>query len=225
MISILRSLLFVFVLKPFVLVVLGTTIRRRELLPRHGPALLVTNHNSHLDTAVLMSLFPRSMLPLLRPVAAADYFLRNKLLAWFALRIVGIIPIERRSRTHEGGHPLASCVDALDRGEILIVYPEGTRGEPEQMSDFQSGIAHLAKCKPDVPVIPIYMYGLGSALPRGEALFVPYICHINVGQPIGWTFDKSSFMQSLECAIGDLGVELKAERCDLEDEEDIPDAE
>lgn len=65
----------------------------RERLPKAGPAILIANHNSHLDTLVLGALLPFRALPLLSPVASDRYFLRNRCLAWFATHVVGILPV------------------------------------------------------------------------------------------------------------------------------------
>lgn len=193
---ILRYLFFALIVRPVVMVVLGLNVRHRQRLPEAGPAIIVANHNSHLDTMVLMTLLPLRMLHKVRPVAAADYFLRNRLLAWFALKIVGIIPLHRRVRTSHSD-PLAAASEALERGDILILFPEGSRGEPEKMSALKSGVSHLAKRHPDVPVIPLYLYGLGKALPKGEAMLVPFFCDVFVGEPLHWQGDRRLFMETL----------------------------
>jgi 1-acyl-sn-glycerol-3-phosphate acyltransferase len=192
----LRHLFFLLFIRPLALIVLGLNVRHRERLPKKGPAVLVANHNSHLDTMVLMTLFPVEMLSRLRPVAAADYFLKNRVLAWFALQIVGIVPVQRKPI--RGQDVFAGCTDALARGQVLIFFPEGTRGEPERLAEFKSGIAHLAQRQPDVPIVPIFMHGLGKALPRGEALLVPFFCDVFVGEEFRWGGDRHAFMTTLE---------------------------
>jgi 1-acyl-sn-glycerol-3-phosphate acyltransferase len=201
-----QQLFFLLIVRPMVLVVLGLNVRHRERIPIKGPAIVVSNHNSHLDTLVLMTLLPWPLLRQLRPVAAKDYFLRNRLLAWFALNIMHIIPLEREIIDRHQD-PLAACSEALQNGDILILFPEGSRGDPEQMGTFKSGIAHLAKRHPDVPITPIFLHGLGKALPKGDALFVPFFCDVFVGEPMQWTGDRQSFMTSLEAAITSLATE------------------
>ena len=142
-----RWLFFAFFMRPIMLVVLGLNVRRREQLPTQGPAVLVANHNSHLDAVTLMTLFPLRMLPKLRPVAAQDYFFRNPLLKWFALHIIGILPLDRKVKSKRA-HPLAGINEAIDEGDILIIFPEGSRGDPEQLGVFKAGIAHIAKKNP-----------------------------------------------------------------------------
>jgi len=202
----LRFLFFTFVVRPVVLVALGLNVRHGNRLPREGPAVLVANHNSHLDTLVLVTLFPTKLLPKLRPVAAQDYFFRFRWLKWFSLRIMGIIPLDREVKKGKE-HPLAPVSAALDRGEIVILFPEGSRGEPEQLGEFKTGIAHLARMNEQVPVYPIYMHGLGKALPRGEALLVPFFCDVFVGEPLRWTGDKAGFIDELHRRMNDLAAE------------------
>jgi len=201
-----RTLFFALFMRPLILVMLGLNVRNRKRLPQAGPAVLVANHNSHLDVITLMSLFPLSMLAKLRPVAAQDYFFRNALLKWFALRIIGILPIDREMKSKHS-HPLSGINGALQRGEIVIVFPEGSRGAPEQLGNFKAGIAHIAKNNPEVPVSPIFMHGLGKALPRGEALLVPFFLDIFVGQPVLWNGDRKAFMEQLSARMTALAAE------------------
>lgn len=202
----LRYIFFLVLVRPVMLIVMGMNVRNRARLPLQGPAIIVANHNSHLDTMAVMTLFGMGRLHLLRPVAAADYFLKTKWWAWFSLRVLGIIPIHRDVRK-SGTHPLAPISGAIKRGEIVLLFPEGTRGEPEKRQPFQAGIAHLAKRHPDVPIVPLFMHGLGKALPRGEGLLVPFICDIFIGESVPWTDDKSVFLEQLSRAFDQLEIE------------------
>ena len=199
-VKVLRFVFFNLFVRPVLLIVLGLNVRHRERLPRRGPALLVANHNSHLDTMVLMGLFPYRKLHLVTPVAAADYFLSTRFMAWFSRNIIGIIPIARK-REGDTGDPLQAISAALDANKIVIFFPEGSRGEPEQMVDFKSGIARLAERHPEVPVVPVFMHGLGKALPRGEALLVPFVLDIFIGEALRWDGDQQRFLDSVKSAI------------------------
>jgi 1-acyl-sn-glycerol-3-phosphate acyltransferase len=204
----LRYFFFAVVVRAVILIALGLTVRHQERLPKKGPAILAANHNSHLDTLALMSLLPLRLLPKVRPVAAADYFLTSQGRGWFATNIIGIIPVERGGAAKDG-NPLAACEDALDRGEILIIFPEGSRGEPEAFQAFKKGIGHLAKARPKVPVIPVFMHGLGKALPKGTALLVPFNCTVSAGAPIYGREAYAGFVKELEAEMAALAAEEK----------------
>ncbi|SDU24030.1 lysophospholipid acyltransferase family protein [Stappia sp. ES.058] len=200
------QLLFFVLVRVVVTFVLGLNVRRRELLPTSGPAILVANHNSHLDTLVMMSLLPLKQLTSLRPVAAADYFLKTRAMAWFSLNILRIIPIERSGGARRED-PLAACHEALKRHEILILFPEGSRGAPEEMTGLKKGIAHLAEKNPNVPVTPVFTHGLGKSLPKGSFLLVPFFCDIFVGEPISWPGSRDAFMTTLAARFAELSTE------------------
>jgi len=191
---------FILIVRPVVLILLGLNVRGRHNLPQQGPAVIVANHNSHLDTLVLMCLFPISMLPKVRPIAAADYFMKPGFMSWFSMRCCGIVPLDRSGGTaHE--ELFCDCNAALDDGDILIVFPEGSRGDPENLSELRKGVFFLVDGGADgtdnIPVIPAVTHGLGRALPRGEALLVPFNCDVVIGGPIHHFEDAGSFVTVL----------------------------
>jgi 1-acyl-sn-glycerol-3-phosphate acyltransferase len=203
----LRRLFAMLVLRPVAFMMLGLTVRGRDNLPKRGPAIVIANHNSHLDTLVLLSLMPLGQIDAVRPVAAADYFLKNRYLAWFSLHILNILPLERGNAAR-GEDPLAESVAALDRGEILIVFPEGSRGSAEVMGKFKGGVARLKERYPDVPVVPVFLQGAGKALPRGEIVLVPVVVDAVVGTPIPWNGNRAAYTQEMEQAVRALGAHL-----------------
>jgi len=202
----LQRLAFLLVVRPLVFFWIGLRVHGREHLPGRGPVVLVSNHNSHLDTLVLMSLFPLRTLASIRPVAAADHFLASRLRAWIACRLFGILPIERQVRGRRD--PLQPLLAALDRGAILILYPEGTRGEPERMARFRSGVAHLAARRPHVPIIPVFLSGLGRVLPKGALIPVPLFVDVAIGKPLRFCKDRHAFARELEERVRVLGEGL-----------------
>lgn len=211
----LRLLFYLLIVKPLVLVILGINARGREFLPTQGPAIIVANHNSHLDALALMSLFPLDVIAHVHPVAAADYFLKNRWLKWFALEVVGIIPIERKAPA--GQDVLAPVFEALDRNAILILFPEGTRGEPENMGKLKNGIGHILSVRPDIPVIPVFFYGLGKSLPKGEIILVPFFIDAFIGEPLLWLGNRKSFMVELSKRMSELqakAIRLTADKHD-----------
>lgn len=198
----LQAVFFLLCVRPFLALVLGVNLRHAERLPKTGPAILAANHNSHLDTLLLMSLFPLSQLHRVRPVAAADYFLKNRFIAWFALNVMHILPLARRPKP--GVAPLAHIEEALAQGDILILFPEGSRGEPEKRSELKSGIAHLMEHAPEVPVVPIYFHGLGKALPKGDWLPIPFFVDGFVGEALIWQGTRAETMQALKARFAEL---------------------
>jgi len=205
--KVLRAAFFLLFVRPVLMLMLGTHVRGRDMLPTKGPAIIIANHNSHLDTMTIIAMFPMRLLPKIRPVAAMDYFMRNGLMAWFATNIIGIIPIVRGGHA-AGVNPLAPCEEALDRGEILIIFPEGSRGEPEKLQQFKKGVAHLAKARPGTPVHPLFMHGLGKALPKDSILIVPFNCDVAAGEPFTWKGSIEGFMETLQARMTALAAQL-----------------
>ena len=198
-----KILFFALVVKPLVLIVLGINLKGREKLPLKGPAIIAANHNSHLDALVLMSLYPLASIHKVRPVAAADYFLSNRLLAWVSLHCLDIVPFDRSGHVDKE-HLFSGCHQALDNGDILILFPEGSRGSPEKISKIKKGLFYLVRERNDTKITPVVMYGLGRALPRGEALFVPFNCDVIVGDPLPDAENSTVFIENITQRFAEL---------------------
>ena len=100
-------LFHIIVARPVLKWLVGLRYRRKNLVP-DGPCLVVSNHNSHLDAAILMTLFPLRRLPHVHPVAAADYFGKTWLKRTMALLFMNGMPIERHPP--KGSDPLQAIV-------------------------------------------------------------------------------------------------------------------
>ena len=73
------------------------------------------------------------------------------------------------------------------------------------MKPFKTGIAHIAEAYPTVPVIPLSIYGAGKALPKGEALFVPFVIEVKVGKAVFFHGEsKLEYTKNLENLVYEL---------------------
>jgi 1-acyl-sn-glycerol-3-phosphate acyltransferase len=75
-----------------------------------------------------------------RPVAAADYFLKDPVIGWFSRHVIGIVPVARL-KARSGEDVLAPARAALAAGDIVVVFPEGTRGDGDELGQLKSGVA------------------------------------------------------------------------------------
>ena len=186
------------IVKPFVYIVLGISVKNPQNLPRKGPAILIANHNSHIDTLVLMCLFSTSQLLKVHPVAAADYFFNTKFRSFMSKMLIGAVAVKRERTKNSQEDILAEAKQNLKNGHILIIYPEGTRSLDGEIRGFKTGAAHLAKSNPDVPVIPIFVNGPDKIMPKYDFLPVPFICDVYIGTPMLLGGDsKTEFTEKL----------------------------
>lgn len=205
--NLLRLAVLTLVAKPLAKILTGADVCGREHLPTKGPAIVVANHNSHVDTFLLLTLFPARTLDRVRPAAAAEYFLANPVIGWFSRNIIGIVPVER-TRVGQGVDVLAPARAALAQGDIVVIFPEGTRGEAgDRLAPLKSGVARLAEAFPDAPVTPAWIAGAGRVLPKGGGVPVPMNCSVNVGPPLRWTGDRHGFMEEIRAALERLHAE------------------
>lgn len=203
----LKYFFFALVVKPLVYVILGLNVRNGDKLPQNGPVILVANHSSHIDTLILMSLFKLKTVLTIYPIAAKDYFLKTKFRSWFFLNVIGIIPIERNAKKVTRTNPFEGATQLLKSGNIVIVFPEGTRSITDELGEFKKGVALFAKLNPEVPVIPIYMNGPGKVLPKGASFLVPFICDVYIGDELYWNENTDEFMKVLRNSIEKLSIQ------------------
>lgn len=151
-----------------------------------GPELVqriyFANHSSHIDTLALWSALPMDLRKRTCAVAARDYWGRGlrKYIATKALRAVLI----DRARENPNANPLEPLMLALQRGDSLIIFPEGTRGKEALPGAFKSGLYHLAKAFPGAQLIPAYIENLHRSMPKGALLPVPLTCTVRFGAPL-----------------------------------------
>jgi 1-acyl-sn-glycerol-3-phosphate acyltransferase len=139
----------------------------REHLPNDESFVLVANHSSHLDTLCLLAALPLRRLHRAFPVAAEDYFFRGLPRTWFAAVVMNAMPFARQMRVRES---LFICGQLLAQpGNVLIIFPEGTRSKTGETQPFKSGIGALL-ARRDVSVLPCYVQGAFRAWPKGRRL-------------------------------------------------------
>lgn len=187
-----------------------TGVRARWLSPvpeNTQVRVYYANHSSHLDGIVIWASMPPQLRSSVRPVAAADYWLTTKLRRYIARRIFNAVLIKRRPTVEEGSQPnnaLAQMSEALNNAQSLIIFPEGTRGNGEEISAFKSGLWHLARMNPDAQLVPVYLENLNRVLPKGSRLVVPVLCSATFGEPIDSLQEgeeKTAFLQRAREAL------------------------
>ncbi len=152
----------------------------RENLPDEGSFVLVANHSSHLDALCLVSAFPLKKLHRVFPAAAADYFFSNMARTAFSAIFINALPFHREVN---GEQSLAVCAALLERpGNVLIIFPEGTRSTTGEMNRFRSGVGRLLVGS-GVPAVPCHLEGASAAWAKGRTVPRPKKVRVIVGRP------------------------------------------
>lgn len=99
--------------------------------------------------------------------------------------------------------PVDLMLQEIGNTYSLILFPEGGRTEDGNMGEFKSGLYYLAKKRPDLELVPVYMENLNRILPRGEYFPVPLLSSISIGPPI-WLEagePKAAFLERARTAV------------------------
>jgi len=168
------------VLKPLMHQLWDLDITGIDNIPAIGPALLAPNHLSFLDSPFTMSLLPRRTLA----VGKAEYMDDWKTKHFFPA--TGMIPLDR-----SGGDASQVALDAaaaaLERGDLFLIYPEGTRTRDGYLHKGKTGVARLA-LRTGAPIIPIGLVGTDRIQPPERTMpKFRETCGIHIGEPIDVT--------------------------------------
>jgi 1-acyl-sn-glycerol-3-phosphate acyltransferase len=152
----------------------------REHLPAEGSFILAANHSSHLDTLCLLAALPMRKLHRAFPAAAQEYFFVGVPRLAAAAILVNALPFARQTHVRQS---LDLCRQLLaNPGNILILFPEGTRSMTGQLGKFRPGIGLLV-AGANVPVVPCCLKGAFEAWPKGRRLPRPRRVQLRIGEP------------------------------------------
>lgn len=148
-----------------------------------GSRVYYANHTSHLDFLLLWAVVPDLVRPRLRPVAAKGYWSKSIVRRFLANHVFRAILIDRNNVTRSSD-PLSPMLNALDQGDSLMIFPEGTRCCEDEPGEFKSGIFHLHRKRPDVPFIPVWLGNCSRVFPKGALVPIPVIAKVAIGDSI-----------------------------------------
>lgn len=152
-----------------------------EPVPRQR--VYFANHTSNADMPMIWSCLPPALRRDVRPVAAADYWLKNKLRAFVGPEVFNCVLIDRRPEVND--KPMDKILAALDEGSSLIIFPEGNRNMTDDpLLPFKAGLYNMGHARPDVDLVPTWVANLTSIMPKGEVIPLPLICTVTFGAPI-----------------------------------------
>lgn len=161
----------------------GVTTRWIDCDPDICQRIYFANHSSHLDPLVIWGSLPAKVRNLTHPVAAKDYWERGRVRRYMATKIFDALLIDRKEiKVHQS--PVDLMIRKIGDSDSLIIFPEGHRNPGPEIEEFKSGLYYLAKKRPDLELVPVYIENLNRVLPRGEVLPVPLLSCVTFGRPI-----------------------------------------
>lgn len=150
--------------------------------PKAEQRIYFANHQSHLDWVLIWAALPRDLRTQTRPIAAKDYWTSSPFKHWITREVFNAVYVNRQ-RTDDQD-PLEPLVAALNNGDSLVIFPEGTRSNKGEPQAFKSGLYHLAEQFPQVQLIPAWIDNVQRVMPKGEVVPVPILCSVTFGAPM-----------------------------------------
>lgn len=156
--------------------------------PKAEQRIYFANHQSHADLVLIWAALPQELRSITRPIAARDYWTASPFKRWITTEVFNAVYVERERKGDED--PLQPLINALDSGDSLILFPEGTRGHDEDPQPFKSGLYNLAQRFPGVVLVPAWIHNVQRVMPKGEVVPVPVLCSVTFGAPLALEADE-----------------------------------
>jgi len=210
--SALLSYLFQYLLlRPLLRFIIGVRYNNKVALSKKKQFIIVANHNSHLDALSIRAALPKHQLHNTLTVAAGDYFGKNRVVTKLLKICLNTLLINRKRIANEPSS-IEKMDDLIKQGQSLILFPEGSRGQPGVLTDFKKGIAVLLKRNPNLHYIPAYLNGFGRVLPKNSPLLLPLVSKVYFGQPMQASSDNIEvILAQIETAILNLKPATEAD--------------
>ncbi|MBU0587453.1 MAG: 1-acyl-sn-glycerol-3-phosphate acyltransferase [Gammaproteobacteria bacterium] len=160
----------------------GAQARWHGCPPVAEQRIYFANHQSHADLVMIWAALPKDLRQITRPIAAKDYWTKTPFRQWLTTAVFNAIYVDRDRSS--GQDPLEPLVDALQHGDSIILFPEGTRGSAEEPQPFKAGLFNLAQKFPDVVLVPAWINNVQRVMPKGEVVPVPILCSVTFGAPM-----------------------------------------
>ena len=150
--------------------------------PKAEQRIYFANHQSHADLVMIWAALPRELRHMTRAIAARDYWTKTPFKQWLTSKVFNVIYVSRQRMADED--PLEPLLEALGRGDSIILFPEGTRGHAGDPQPFKAGLYNLALQCPQAVLVPAWINNVQHVLPKGEVVPVPVLCSVTFGAPI-----------------------------------------
>jgi 1-acyl-sn-glycerol-3-phosphate acyltransferase len=160
----------------------GAQARWQGCPPKAEQRIYFANHQSHADLVLIWAALPSELRSITRPIAAKDYWTQTPFKQWITTAVFNAIYVDRTKTTDQD--PLEPLIDALESGDSIILFPEGTRGNQEEPQAFKSGLYNLAQKFPQVVLVPAWINNVQRVMPKGEVVPVPILCSVTFGAPL-----------------------------------------
>ena len=182
-------------------VLTGAQARWYGCPPKAEQCIYFANHQSHADLLMIWAALPRELRHSTRAIAARDYWTKTPFKQWLTTEVFNVIYVSRDRSADED--PLEPLIDALGKGDSIILFPEGTRGHTGEPQAFKAGLYNLAQKFPQAVLVPAWINNVQHVLPKGEVVPVPVLCSVTFGAPLqlGAEEERRAFLERARTAV------------------------